>query len=219
MPFSPQTLDFLFENRLNDSKIWFNEHKDEYNRYVSEPFEEFMSAVMSRMGEIDELISYTRMSRIYRDARFAKGKSVFRENMWCIFGRGRELYKSLPAFYFDISPNGFEYGCGYYMASADSMAAIRELILSDSPYFTAAADAYASQNVFELYGDIYKRSRFPLESEEKRFWLDRKTIGLSAGSTDWQLLFSDKLADKIVDDLISVVPVYNLFMAAEAGCH
>ncbi len=28
MPFSKKSLDFLFENRLNDSKEWYNEHKD-----------------------------------------------------------------------------------------------------------------------------------------------------------------------------------------------
>ena len=41
MPFSPQTIDFLTMNRLNDSKLWFNEHKDDYRRFVSEPFREF----------------------------------------------------------------------------------------------------------------------------------------------------------------------------------
>ena len=32
--FTKQTLDFLFENRLHDSKAWFEEHKEDYNRLV-----------------------------------------------------------------------------------------------------------------------------------------------------------------------------------------
>ena len=34
MPFSPQTLDFLVENRLHDSRDWFKEHKEDYKKLV-----------------------------------------------------------------------------------------------------------------------------------------------------------------------------------------
>ena len=40
MPFSPKTLDFLFENHLQDSKPWFDEHKQQYCEYVLRPLEE-----------------------------------------------------------------------------------------------------------------------------------------------------------------------------------
>lgn len=215
MPFSPQTLDFLFKNRLNDSRSWFSDHRDEYNNYVANPFKEFTEALTPAMKNIDELISYVKISRIYRDARYARGKSIFRENMWCTFSRGKDLYKSLPAFYFDISEKGFEYGCGFYVASAETMNDMRSLILNDSPYFTAALEAFNSQNIFELYGDMYKREKYPDESEEKRNWLNRKTIGLSALSKDWDMLFSDKLAEKIAADFSAVSPVYDFFMKAE----
>lgn len=215
MSFSQKTIDFLLENRLNDSKSWFNAHKDEYEKYVREPFKEFTSALLPRMQEMDELITSVRVSRIYRDARFSKGGSVFRENMWCTFGRTRELYKALPSFYFDISGRGFEYGCGYYTASSESMDNMRSLILADSPYFAAAREAYGKQDIFELYGDMYKRSKFPGRSEEERFWLDRKTIGLSSLCTDREILFSDKLCEKVADDFERILPVYDFFMKAE----
>ena len=127
MPFSPQTIDFLTMNRLNDSKLWFNEHKDDYRRFVAEPFREFTEKLLPEMQKIDPLINSVRISRIYRDARYSRGKSVFRENMWCTFGRTRELYYSLPCFYFDISANGFEYGCGFYEPARETMDAMREM--------------------------------------------------------------------------------------------
>lgn len=215
MPFSPQTLDFLFENRLNDSKTWFHEHKQDYEKYVADPLKGFASEVMKRLYEVDEQLVYSRISRIYRDARFAKGKSIFRENMWCVFSRARDLYKSLPAFYFDVSPEGFSYGCGYYYAATETMDAIRSLIIDDSIDFIAALDAYKSQNVFELYGDMYKRNHFPEQNEEKCLWLNRKTIGLSVSSTDWDMLFSDGLACKIAESFKSIAPIYNFFLKAE----
>ena len=215
MPFSPSTLDFLFENRLNDSKSWFNEHRDDYNNYVAKPFKEFTEALTPAMQNIDSLISHVRVSRIYRDARYARGKSIFRENMWCTFSRTHDLYKSLPSFYFEISGNGFDYGCGYYIAATESMNDLRSLILNDSPYFTAALEAFEAQSTFELYGDMYKRDRYPAESDIKKNWLNRKTIGISARSKDWELLFSDRLADKIAADFESIAPIYDLILKAE----
>ena len=135
--------------------------------------------------------------------------------MWCTFSRGRNLYKSLPAFYFDISGNGFEYGCGFYVASAEAMNNMRSMILSGSPYFAAALEAYKSQDTFELYGDKYKRDKYPDESEERADWLNRKTIGLCALSKDWELLFSDRLYEKIAADFAAIAPVYNFFLKAE----
>lgn len=215
MPFSPNTLDFLFENRLNDSKSWFNEHREDYNNYVTKPFKEFTEALTPAMQNIDSLISHVRVSRIYRDARYARGKSIFRGNMWCTFSRTHDLYKSLPSFYFEISGNGFDYGCGYYIAATESMNDLRSLILNDSPYFTAALEAFEAQSTFDLYGDMYKRDRYPAESDTKKNWLNRKTIGISARSKDWELLFSDRLADKIAADFESVAPIYDLFLKSE----
>lgn len=215
MPFSPSTLDFLFENRLNDSKSWFNEHREDYNNYVAKPFKEFTEALTPAMQNIDSLISHVRVSRIYRDARYARGKSIFRENMWCTFSRTHDLYRSLPSFYFEISGNGFDYGCGYYIAATGSMNDLRSLILNDSPYFTAALEAFEAQSTFDLYGDMYKRDRYPAESDTKKNWLNRKTIGISARSKDWELLFSDRLADKIAADFESIAPIYDLFLKSE----
>lgn len=215
MSFSPKTLDFLFENRINDSKAWFQAHKDDFNEYVKKPMEELCERLRPYIAEIDEQCNVTHISRIYRDTRFAKGKSIYRENMWCTYSHVRDLYKSLPAFYFDISAKGFEYGCGWYVASADTMNAYRSLILSDSPIFTAAQAAYDDQDTFTLYGDLYKRNRFPEESEEKCFWLNRKNTGLTALLTDWEIIFSDELADFAGKKMSETAAVYDFFMKAE----
>ncbi len=37
MGFTQGTIDFLFENRLHDSREWFGEHKQDYKALVTEP--------------------------------------------------------------------------------------------------------------------------------------------------------------------------------------
>lgn len=217
MNFSARSLDFIFENMLNDSKVWFSEHKEEYRQCIVLPFQELIEKLTPTMLEIDRklICDPKKLSRIYRDARYAKGKSIFRDYVWYTFSRTRDMYKSLPGFYFSISPNGFDYGCGYYYASTESMEEIRSLILKGDKSFSAALKAYKGQQVFSLGGDMYKRDRFPDASPERKEWLNRRSIFLSCESKDFELLFSDKLAEKIAADFKAIAPVYQLFMKAE----
>ncbi len=217
MPFSKKSLDFLFENRLNDSKEWYNEHKDVYKECITKPFTELLSELAPVFEKIDDKLIYTpsRISRVYRDTRFSKDKSLFRDNIWFTVSRRKERYEQLPGFYFDINQSGFEYGCGYYQASTETMQEIRSMVLDGSKSWKDAEKAIKSQSVFTLAGDCFKRSRFPDESEEKRRWLDRKNIFVCAGSHDFNMLFSDKLADKLKEEFPLIAPVYKLFIKAE----
>lgn len=217
MAFSAKSLDFLFENMLNDSKLWFTEHKEDYRRYVTEPFEEFIADITGTMLEIDGkfVCDPKKISRLYRDARYAKGKSIFRDYVWYSFCRPYDGHKCLPEFYFSISPRGYSYGCGYYSAGTDTMNMIRSLILSGDKSFKAALAAYKKQDIFELYGDMYKRDRYPDESEDNRNWLNRRNMGLSCDSSDFDTLFSNSLADKVAADFKAIAPVYRFFIYAE----
>ncbi|MCH5194263.1 MAG: DUF2461 domain-containing protein [Oscillospiraceae bacterium] len=215
MPFSAKSLDFLFENTLNDSKVWFNEHKEDYKQNIVLPFAKLVTDLTDTMLEIDPdfICDPKKISRLYRDARYSKGKSIFRDYVWYSFSRSREAYDH-PGFYFSISPNGFDYGCGYYTASTETMNILRGLILNDDKVWKAALKAYKGQSVFELYGDMYKRDRYPEESPERKNWLNRRQIGLSCESKDFQLLFSDRLAEKVAEDFKSIAPIYKLFITA-----
>lgn len=219
MTFSQKTLDFLFENRLHDSKVWFQEHKEDYRQYVVKPFAEFITGLQPAINQIDDKISCDpkRISRLYRDARFSKGKSVFRESVWCSFSRRTNPYESLPSFYFEISPAGFDYGCGYYKASTASMNAIRTLILEEDSSFQDALATYENQNVFQLDGEFYKKNRYPEQGERLYNWLNRKTLHLYCTNHDFDTLFRKDLSDKIAADFLSIAPIYRFFMKAEAA--
>ncbi len=221
MPFSEESLKFLFENRVVDSKAWFLEHRDEYERLVLEPMRELVKALEPAILSIDPLLICEpkvgrSISRIYRDTRFSHDKSIFRDVMWCVFIRDKKLYNGLPGFWFEFSPRIIRYGCGYYQASPESMEAMRELIIADDKTFKAAQKALKNQSVFRLDGEKYKRSRHPEQPEEKREWLDRRDIGFITESEDFDLLFSDALADKLAADFKLLVPMYEFMMAAEA---
>ncbi len=217
MPFTAKTPEFIFENHVHDSKEWFHEHKSDYEKYVKEPFREFVELIEPYIKEIDAEISCDpkRLSRIYRDARYSKGMSVFRDYIWYTFSRTRENATSLPAFYFSVSPGGFDYGCGYYYTTTPTLVALRKLVILGDYSFTAAKEAYINQKVFNLGGDLYKKDRYPDQPEENKIWLNRKNIFLYSESKDFKTLYSKSLPQKIGEEFNRIAPVYRLFMKAE----
>jgi len=220
MPFTLKTIEFLVENHLMDSREWFKENKERYNREVLEPFVALVERLTPDMLEIDpQLITEPRvdrtLSRLHRDIRFSKDKTLYRENMWFVFMRDKKLYEGLPAFYFDLFPKGFSYGMGYYQASAASMASIRKLIQSGAPAFRKADKAFRNQTLFSMEGDAYKRSKYPDEPEQIRLWLDKKSVSFNCHSDDFDLLFSDGLADTLLDGFRLLAPIYDFLWLAE----
>ncbi|MBO5199322.1 MAG: DUF2461 domain-containing protein [Lachnospiraceae bacterium] len=219
MPFTQQTINFLVENRLNDSREWFRAHHAEYQQHVITPLAELVRDLTPCMQAIDpEFVTEPRVdrtiSRIWRDTRYTKDPSLYRDNMWIIFKRSRMHGTEYPGIYFEIAPDGFNYGGGFYNASASFMEKLREKIVSGDKLAGKALKAFRVQDVFALEGERYKRAHYPGESAGKREWLERKNVCLIAESTDMELLFSDGLAAKLEEDFRKIAPVYELFLKA-----
>lgn len=218
MPFSEKTLDFLFENRLQDSKDWFDQHKKQYQQYVLEPLEELVTQLADTALMLDPLVVTEAkvgktISRIRRDTRFSKDKRIYREHMWIIFKRGPRMYGTdAPGIYFEISPDNFGYGAGFYSASTEYMDALRRSILAGSPEAVEAVDCYEAQSLYQLDGERYKRSHYPDQPAKLQKWLDLRNISVSTESTDAELLFSDHLAQKVAQDLLLLKPIYRFLL-------
>ena len=217
MPFSQQSIDFLFENRLHDSKQWFNEHKKDYISLVKEPMSKLVLELAPTMMKIDKQIvcDPRRISRLYRDARMHPD-SIFRDHIWYSFGRMKTGYDPRPEFYFCIGAGGMEFGCGYYCARPATMAAARKLILDGDDSFKKAFLAVQKQKSFSLYGEPYKRNRFPEQPPEIGNWLNRRSLGLSGDITDPEIMFTDKLTSHIAKEFKKIAPVYEFYLRAEA---
>lgn len=218
MPFSKETLEFLQENHFRDSKEWFEAHRKEYLHLVLEPLQELVRALTKTMlGIDDQLITEPRVDkticRIWRDTRFSKDPSRYRDHMWLIFKRGRMHMTEVPGLYVEITPQGFGYGCGFYHASTAWLNTMRTMILNEEAAFLKAQRAFQAQSVFRMEGDCYVRARFPQQPEELRCWLERRGISFNAESRDFNLLFSEQLAEHLAQDFQKIAPVYQFMLA------
>ncbi len=218
--FTQRALDFLYFNHLNNSKLWYQEHKSDFQEYLVKPFAELVTDMTPAMLSIDPKfivepkIDKT-ISRIYRDMRYASDGYLYRDRMWCVFLRDKKLYNGLPGYFFELSPYGFRYGCGYYQADGKSVKNFRRLILDGSPEYKAAMECYKSQNVLSVYGEKLKGDRYADMPQEAREWLNLKNIGLIAESKDINLLFSENLAQTLSELFVQIKPFYLLMQKAE----
>ncbi len=217
MPFSQDTLDFLFLNRMEDSRKWFEDHKTEYRTYVLEPLRELVAELTPQMLQIDsQFVTEPKVDkticRIWRDTRYSHDPSLYRDTMWIIFKRDRMHSTEYPGMYFEISTTGFQYGCGFYHASTSYMYTLRQMILKNAASFQKAQTAFLNQQLYKMEGECYKRAHFPDQPDVIRQWLERRNIGFSAESEDLDLLFSEKLADKLNMDFQTLSPVYQFLL-------
>ncbi len=221
MPFSKKTLDFLVENRMRNDRPWYNAHKEQFAEVVLRPFQELVVALAPTMRELDPLLELSpkvdkTISRVYRDTRFTHDKSLFRDVMWIAFRRPKQAgpWES-PVYWFELSPRGLAWGCGTYKAPTDFLAIMRQRILAGDPMFEKAREMVESQDRFSLDGERYKRSKHPGQPESMRFWLDRKSVGLSTESKDFQLAYSNRLAGQLAEDFRMLHPMYRFWSSVE----
>ena len=221
MPFSDKTTEFLFENRVTDSRLWFEEHRGEYEALVLEPLRQLVRDLTPAMLEIDPFFCCEPkigkcISRIFRDTRYSRDKHIFRDAMWISFARSRIIAGGSPGFFFEVSPRGLMWGCGYYQASPETMDAYRQLVLQGDKRFLAAQRLLKKRPDLCLSDERYKRSKFPDAPEALRQWLDLKNVCLLASGDVDALLPSPELPEVLAADFKAMRPLYELLMKAES---
>lgn len=161
--FNQKSLLFIQEVRQQNSKDWFEEHRPIYDEHLVQPFRLLVEALSSTMLLIDDsfvtqpAIGKT-ISRINRDTRFSHDKSRYRSRLWLTFKRPSKDWKESPAYFFEISPDMYRYGLGYYCAPKQKMDSFRALIDQDLKAFKSVTNC--CKPPFELVGEVYNTHTF-----------------------------------------------------------
>jgi len=158
--FSPRTIDFMWNLRLNNQKPWFEAHKDEYQRDFLSPMKELGREVFERVTTACGNHGFIhKVSRIYKDARRLRGDGPYRDHLWFSIERPSEEWTSTPVFWFELSPESWRYGLGYYQAKPETMAKLRARIDRNPGKFEKLIAPLAKQDEFVLDGSEYVRKK------------------------------------------------------------
>lgn len=214
--FYPEGLDLLIENRLMNSKPFYEEHKEKIKTLVQRPMAELIGEMAETMLEIDPLfvmVPSKMISRVRRDTRFTRDKTLYRDHAWCTFSRPKHEHDSRPCFYFEVMPESWGYGSGYYKATPAEMNLLREMILREDARFLAAFEAVNRSEKFSLYGEEFKRPKYPDAKPAYQTWLNRKNIGVSYSCYDYEPLFAGTFVEEMLHDLKEIAPFYHFLCA------
>ncbi|WP_294953227.1 DUF2461 domain-containing protein [uncultured Gilliamella sp.] len=216
--FTQAGLNFLQDAWINNSKPWFEQHRAVYDNDLVKPFRLLVEQLTPDMLKIDEWFE-TRpaigktISRIHRDTRFSKDKSLYRSRLWLTFKRPNRDWKEAPAYFFEISPDYYQYGLGYYCASKQTMDIFREEIINDTDKFLKMTRCV--KKPFELVGDCYKRPLIKEQDEKIATWYNRKNLAVMVTNNNIEDVLNGELPNKLIKGFKQLVPLYDYLMRVE----
>lgn len=163
--FPEGTIDFLRAIAANNTKSWFEAHREDYQRFYVEPAGQFVLAAGPVLRQFaPEIQAEPRVLgsifRINRDTRFSKDKRPYKDHLDFWFWEG-ERRAAVSGFFVRISPDFVGIGAGCHGFGREQLTAFRAAI-ADAPgkaRLAVIADELAGAG-YRLFGDATPRSRF-----------------------------------------------------------
>lgn len=160
--FPEAALDFYDDLEVDNSKVFWDAHKEQYQTAVRAPMTALTDALESRFGA-------AKIFRPFRDVRFAKDKTPYKTHQGAFVAAG-------PAcgWYAEIAARGFRTGAGFYHAEAADLARIRAAIIDDTkgPRLQRIL-AKLERAGFEIGGDRLKTTPRGFDADHPRIDLLR----------------------------------------------
>jgi len=212
--FSQQTVDFMWSLRLNNNKVWFDANKDDFKNHFQAPMKALGQEVFARIsGEYAKYGFIHKLSRIYKDARRVKGGEPYRDCLWFSIEKPVERdWTAIPVFWFELKPEEWSYGLGFYAAKAATMAQFRARIDKNPKEFERFVAPLGKQDEFKLTGEEYARKK-QAPTEKTAEWYNRKSISLMHWQKIGDEIFKADLANRITDGFRFLMPYYDYFIS------
>ena len=149
--FSPKAFKFLEELTDNQTRVWFSEHRSEYEEFVRAPMKHFTDELSESLANKDIPLwgdPKKSLFRINRDARFSKAKHPYNMHASGLFTRTGDKH-SPGVLYFRLDPLGSRCAAGYLQPEAHNLKKLRQGIL-DNPKAWLSLEKSLKRKGYEL---------------------------------------------------------------------
>ncbi|MHC5202606.1 DUF2461 domain-containing protein [Myroides sp. LJL119] len=184
-------IDFLKQLEKNNNRVWFVDHKELVDKNLSQ-VKEFFLQVYQRMAQLDN-VDLFHMHRIYRDVRFSKDKTPYKNYFGLHIARSKPLLRG--GYYINIEPNNSFVGGGFWQPNKEDLLRIRKEIAYDSSELRQIITQPLFIEYFtELQGEELKTGPRDFDKnspdidllKKKQFLLKRSFSDQQVTSTDFQ---------------------------------
>jgi uncharacterized protein (TIGR02453 family) len=154
------TLDFLVQLRENNSKTWFDAHRQLYDK-AKEDFIALVSKILDGILEFEPSFEGTKAKncilRINRDIRFSADKSPYKIYFGAAFGAGGKSSGQLD-YYLHIQPGGESFvGGGIWQPSSANLSKFRQEIDYNPEHLKAIInEPHFIKRYTKIYGEKLK---------------------------------------------------------------
>lgn len=206
--FSPETVDFLWGIRMNNNREWFLEHKSHYVNHLYEPMKalgkELFQPFLERSGDI------LKVSRIYRDARLHH-PDPYKESLWICIRRDVEWWGEHPCLYFEINPEGVDYGFFVWKPKTAVMEEFRRRIGAKPEEFRRMIQEVEKDAGTPVTARCYKRSKPCEDPDLMPYFAWKDQIGCVRHEDFGEGTFGPELGTRVAAFFQQVLPLYDYF--------
>lgn len=149
--FPPEAMQFFRGLARNNNRDWFLPRKPLFEEKVKRPMVELVEALNGSMKDYapDYATDPARaIYRFYRDTRFSKDKSPYKDHIAASFRRRGMPGESGAGFYFSVSHKEVEVGGGVYMPLPETLRAIRNHLAEHHEEFRRITGTPAVRRLF-----------------------------------------------------------------------
>ena len=206
--YSPETVDFLWGIRLNNNREWFLDHKKDYVTYLYEPTKalgkELFLPFLEKSGEL------LKVSRIYRDARMHH-PLPYKESLWICIRQDVEWWAENPCLFFEINPEGIDYGFFIWKPRPAVMKQFRRDISARPDNFLKMIQQVEAETSLTIHADCYKRPEKCEDPRLERFFGWKDKLDCTVHEDFSEEVFGPELADRVRELFIKLTPLYDFF--------
>jgi uncharacterized protein (TIGR02453 family) len=180
-------LDFYEDLGADNSKTWWNAHKDVYDTAVREPITALAAALEPEFGA-------AKVFRPYRDVRFSKDKTPYKTAQGAFVAVAPST-----GYYLQVDASGLRLAGGCYHASGEQLTRFRSAIdRDDRGTDLEKLLQKLTRKGFEIGGDKLKTAPRGYAADHPRIELLRHkslTASINVGCPDW--LETPKAVDEV----------------------
>lgn len=202
-----ESFDFLNALKENNNRVWFSQHKAEYERIRNEN-KIFFNHVLEKLQQTDS-ISHLNIFRIYRDIRFKKDKTPYKTNFGASFTRTKPLLRG--GYYIHIEEGNSFAGGGFYHPNAEDLFRIRkEFEMDASEIQKITSDKLFKQYFGELIGeDGVKTAPKGFDKHHPNIALIRKKQFFVRRSFKKEEVLSSTFIDEVMKTFLALRPFFD----------
>jgi uncharacterized protein (TIGR02453 family) len=220
--FPPEALEFLAGLAAHNHREWFEQRREQYMQYLIEPAQAFVDALGDRLQQTFSQLDFDpaangsgSLTRIYRDVRFSKDKSPYKNWLGMRFWQSGFSKKEGPRLFLVLQPSGLGFYTGIWHFEKADLARWREWIDSAvrGPEVDALAQQLETAGLPPLGGLHYKRvPRGFAKDHPREKWLRHNGLNLTLPILPPERLGDDDLVETCAQRLEPTLPLHRFLL-------